>query len=236
MKAKIKEKKEIAKGTLFVTFGLLGQKIDFKPGQFFFIILPNPPYLDGRGAIRHFSIVNSPRENGIISMATRVRDSAFKKSLVELPVGYEVEIPSVSGNFVLPKEKEARELVFITGGIGITPFMSMLRFIEEEKRPYKVTLIYSNSTQESAAFLEDLKRMSKQNSNLKVILTMTQDENWRGERRRIDEQFVKDYVPDLEKPIYYLAGPPAMVSSILEVLQKAGVPRGRIKAENFGGY
>jgi NAD(P)H-flavin reductase len=85
MQAKIKDKREVAKGTLMVTFDLLGEEVDFTPGQYFWVELLNPPYDDDKGPRRHISVVSSPTERGVLALATRLRDSAFKRSLAELP-------------------------------------------------------------------------------------------------------------------------------------------------------
>lgn len=236
MKVKIKEKKEIAKGTLMVIFDTLGQKVEFKAGQYFFVNLINPPYNDTRGTQRHFSIVNSPSEEGILTLATRLRDSAFKKTLQELPIGEEVEVSGIFGNFVLPDDK-SKPLVFIAGGIGITPFMSMLRFVKDHADlGYKVTLVYSNRDTSSTAFLSELQKLEKQIPNLKLILTMTEDPNWHGEKRRIDAQFIKEYFPNINSCSYYVVGPPPMVEAVQKSLKEAGVEDMNVKIENFSGY
>lgn len=238
MKAKIKEKKEIAKDTLLITFDLLGEKINFKPGQYFFITLLNPPYTDNdeRGSRRHFSIVNSPNVNNVITMATRIRESsAFKKSLRDLPVGTIVEIGPIQGGFVLP-ENSTFSLVFIAGGIGITPFMSMLRFIFEKNLLYDFTLIYSNKNRRGTAFFEELQQFKKEHKNFNIILTMTGDDSWSGEKGRIDENFINKYFQDLNTKRYMIAGPPPMVDVTEKVLISVGIDPANIKKENFSGY
>jgi ferredoxin-NADP reductase len=154
MRARIKEKQEVAKGTLFVTFDLLGEDVDFKPGQYFFVTLPDVGHQDDRGLRRHITVVTSPNEKGVLGFATRMRDSAFKRSLDELPVGTEVEVEPPKGSFALP-EDTSRPLVFVAGGIGITVFRSMLLFIREGGLPHRVTLVYSNRDRESTAFLDE---------------------------------------------------------------------------------
>lgn len=235
MEAKIKEKKEIATKTLQVIYEVLGEREDFKPGQYFFVTLPKLFYPDQRGNKRHFSIVNSPNEKNVLSNATRLTDSGFKKTLSELEIGSRVEVGPISGSFVLPEETK-RPLVLIAGGIGITPFMSILRFTQEESLPYKIILIYSNRDKSSTAFLDELQNIGKQNSNIELILTMTQDETWEGEKRKIDSQFIKDYTLKLKKPMFYIAGPPVMVEATVNSLHGIGVKQEDIKEENFSGY
>ena len=108
VRAKIKEKREVAKGTLLVVFDLLGERFDYRAGQYFWVELLDPPYQDGKGPRRHISAVTSPTERGVIGLCTRVRDSAFKRSLAELPVGVEVEVEPPRGKFVLPETRRAR--------------------------------------------------------------------------------------------------------------------------------
>lgn len=236
MKGIIKAKKEIARGALLVTFDLLGKNVNFKPGQFLFITIPKLIYPDSKGNMRHFSIVNSPNEKGIITMATRMREgSGFKKTLQELPVGSEVIIGNALGNFILPKEY-ANPLVFIAGGIGITPFISMLTYASEESSPYDVTLIYSNKDEGSTAFLADLERLADQNKRLKLILTMTQDAKWKGERGRIDAGFIQQHVLDLDQKTFYVAGPPAFNDAVLKSLKELEIKNKNIIFENFFGY
>lgn len=235
MLGKIQDKKEIAKGTLQVTFEIPDERFTFKPGQYVFITLVNPPYPDDRSNKRHFSIVNSPNQKGIITIATRIRESGFKKSLQELPNNSAVEIGPIAGGFILPGES-IRPLVFIAGGIGITPYISMLRYVNEEKLPYNITLIYSNRDRQSTAYFDEIQTLNSQLSTLKVILTMTDDPNWPGEKRRIDAQFIKDYTKDLQNPLYLVVGPPAMVDTVQKALLEAGVAPENIKIENFTGY
>src|ERR671923_1973807 len=158
MRASIKEKREVAKGTLLVVFDLLGQEVDFLPGHYFWVTLVDPPYDDEKGPRRHISVVTSPNERGVLGLCTRLRDSAFKRSLVALPVGAPVDVEQPKGSFLLPEETD-REYVFVAGGIGITVFRSMLRYIDEEDLPYRVTLIYSNRDRESTAFLDELRAL-----------------------------------------------------------------------------
>ena len=160
MKAKIAEKREVAKGTLYVVFDLLGHEVDFKPGQYFWVTLVDPPYDDEKGPKRHISVATSPNDRGVLALCTRLRDSAFKRSLAELPVGTEVEVEDPKGSFALPEDTDP-PYVFIAGGIGITVFRSMLRYIGEEKLPHRVTLVYSNRDRESTAFLDELPELER---------------------------------------------------------------------------
>ena len=236
MRAQIKEKREVAKGTLLVVFDLLGREVDFTPGQYFWVTLLDPPYDDERGPRRHISVVTSPNERGVLGLCTRLRDTAFKRSLAELPVGAEVDVEEPKGDFLLPEDTDQR-YVFIAGGIGITVFRCMLRYIAEERLPHRVTLVYSNRDRESAAFLDELVELERDNPNLELVLTMTDDPAWDGESRRIGPELLQDRLGDEWLDLTYLiTGPPAMVDGVVETLQAAGVPEEQMRPDRFSGY
>jgi ferredoxin-NADP reductase len=236
LRSQIKEKREVAKGTLFVTFDLLGRDVHFEPGQYFFVTLPDIGYQDEKGLRRHITVVTSPNERGILGLCTRLRDTAFKRTLAELPVGADVAVEEPKGSWVLPRETD-RPYVFIAGGIGITVFRCMLRYIAEEGLPHRVTLVYSNRDRESAAFLDELAELERGNPNLRVVLTMTEDPAWEGETRRLDADVLRDYLDgELGSFTYLIAGPPAMVEAMEKVLQQAGIPEEQIRPERFSGY
>jgi ferredoxin-NADP reductase len=236
MHARIKEKREVAKGTLLVTFDLLGEEVDFTPGQYFFVTLPDVGHQDDKGLRRHITVVTSPNEKGILGFATRMRESAFKRSLGELPVGAEVEVEPPKGSFALP-EDPSRPLVFVAGGIGITVFRSMLRYIREDRLPYRVTLIFSNRDRESTAFLDELQELEHELPGFRLVLTMTQDPGWAGETRRIDSRFFRDYLGGgVDESTFLVAGPPAMVEGVQQALDEAGVEEENVIAERYSGY
>ena len=236
MDAKIKEKREVAKGTLMVTFDLLGEEVDFTAGQYFWVTLLDPPYDDEKGPRRHISVVTSPNERGVLGLCTRIRDTAFKRSLAELPVGTNVDVEQPKGSFLLPTETD-RPYVFVAGGIGITVFRSMLLYITEEGLPHRVTLVYSNRDRESTAFLDELQELAERNENVSLVLTMTDDDGWDGEKRLIDPDMLRDHLEgDLGDYNYLVAGPPPMTEAVVEKLKDAGIPDEQVSADSFSGY
>jgi ferredoxin-NADP reductase len=235
MLARIKDKQEVAKGTLLVVFDLLGAEVDFRPGQYFWVTLIDPPHDDEKGPRRHITVVTSPTERGVLGLCTRLRDSAFKRSLAELPLGADVDVEEPKGTFVLPGETDG-PYVFVAGGIGITVFRSMLRFIADNGLSHRVTLVYSNRDRESAAFLDELAELDRTLDNLSLVLTMTQDPGWEGETRRIDADLLRDHLGDLDGYTYLIAGPPAMVEAVEGALGEAGLPAEQILSQRFSGY
>ncbi len=236
MRATLVEKREVAKGTLLAVFDLQGEEVEFRPGQYFFVTLLDPPYEDEKGPRRHITVVTSPTERGVLGLCTRLRDTAFKRSLQELPLGGEVEVEPPKGRFVLP-EDTSRPYVFIAGGIGITVFRSMLRYIADTALPYRVTLVYSNRTGAEAAFVDELHELERRLPDFRLVLTMTNDPEWEGESRRIDAGFLRDHLGGLVADATMLvAGPPGMVAAMQEALAASGVANDRVLAEKYSGY
>lgn len=235
MRSLVKEKREVAKGTLLVIFDLQGQEVDFTPGQYFWVELIDPPYQDEKGPRRHISVVTSPTEGNVLGLCTRLRDSAFKRSLAELEVGNEVEVEQPKGTFLLP-EDTSKQYVFIAGGIGITVFRCMLRYIADKGLPHKVTLVYSNRDRESTPFLDELQELEQELPGFRLVLTMTDDPGWEGETRLIDADVLREHLGDLDPLTFLVAGPPPMVEAIVGELHGAGLPEEQVLPDSFSGY
>jgi ferredoxin-NADP reductase len=211
------------------------QGFAFEAGQAIDLVLP------GRadGASRHtFSLVSAPFENELV-VATRMRESAFKRALALLAPGAYVGIDGPFGSLALHTDV-ARPALFVAGGIGITPFVSMLRQAAHDERPQLLTLLYSNRRPEDAAFLPELGSLERQHPRFRMIATMTgmagSSLPWGGDRRTIDVELVRWAIGEGPLPIAYVAGPPAMVQALWETLNRAGVQDGDIRSENFFGY
>jgi ferredoxin-NADP reductase len=235
MRATVKESREVAKGTLYVVFDLLGEDVEFRPGQYFWVELPDHGHNDEKGLRRHISVATSPTDRGVLSLATRLRDSAFKKTLAELEVGDEVDVEQPKGNFTLPEDTSPR-YVFVAGGIGITTFRSMLRYIADTGEPYDVTLVYSNRDRESTAFLDELDDLQARIPKLTVVLTMTDDDGWDGEARRVGPEMLRDHLGELTDYTFIVAGPPEMANGVADSIKGAGVPEEQVISEGFSGY
>jgi NAD(P)H-flavin reductase len=237
VRALVKETREVAKGTLFVVFDLQGEKVDFRPGQYFWVELPDRGYQDEKGLRRHISVATSPTEEGVLGLCTRLRDTAFKKTLRELEVGDEVvDVEQPKGDWQLP-EDTSREYVFVAGGIGITVFRCMLRYIRDTGEPYRVTLVYSNRDREGTAFLDELVELERSLPNFHLVLTMTEDEGWEGESRFVGPELLGDHLEgELGDHTYLVAGPPAMVEAVVEQLGAAGIPEEQLLPDRFSGY
>ena len=211
---------------------------DFKPGQSVDLTLINPPETDSEGNTRTFSIVSARFEKQLI-FATRMRDAAFKRSLKKVALGAVVKMDSAMGSFTLHKNS-AKPAVFLAGGIGITPFSSIVRQADHDRAPHKLYLFYSNRRPEDAAYLETVQALERTNPNFRLIGTMTKvprsQERWNGETGWIDKEMLSRYLGELHGPIFYIAGPPAMVRGMRKMLAASGVDEDDIRTEEFAGY
>lgn len=237
-KVKLIKHEEIADGTMAFHFEKPAG-FEFKAGQFLEMTLLNPPETDAEGNNRAFSIASAPYESNLM-IATRMRDTAFKRVLKTMSVGAEVQIEAPFGDFTL-HNNASRPAVFLMGGIGITPVRSIVVQAAEGKMPHKIFLFYSNRQKKDAAFFEELRELEKKNPNFKFIPTMTDatEENslWQGERGYISESMLKKYLDNLQAPVYYYAaGPLAMVTAMRKMLNDAGVDDDDIRTEEFSGY
>ncbi len=234
MQATVAEKREVAKGTLLVLFAVEDYP-DYRPGAYFWVELPERGDNDEKGLRRHISLVTSPTDRGVVGLATRLRDTAFKRTLAGLEVGDEVQVEEPKGSFLLPEDTGV-EYVFVAGGIGITVFRSMLRYIADEGLPYRVTLVYSNRDRESTAFLDELDELERRIEGLRVVLTMTDEPGWEGETRRLDAEVLSDIVGGLEDRMFLVAGPPPMAEGVADSIKSEGVPEERVLADKYSGY
>ena len=233
----LKNRQEVAEGTM--AFHLEKPTgFTFKPGQFIELTLIDPPETDGGGNTRAFSVAAPPYEQDLL-ITTRMRNSAFKRVLKTISLGTAIKLEGPFGNLTL-HNNPARPAVLLAGGIGITPFRSISLHAAKEKLPHHLFLFYSNRRPEDTAFLEELQKIEKENPNYKFIGTMTEMEKskqvWRGETGFIDKKMLAKSINNLTEPTYYIAGPPAMVAAMQDILVSAGVDSDNIRIEEFAGY
>lgn len=236
-KGVLASRKEIAEGTMAFHFELPAG-FEFRPGQSLDLTLVNPPETDAEGNTRAFSIASAPFDIDLM-VATRMRDTAFKRVLRKAARGLEVKIEGPSGSFVLHRKAE-KPAVLLAGGIGITPFLSIIRQATHDRASHQMYLFYSNRRPEDAAFLDVLTQTAAQNPNFHLIATMTEmtksHREWKGETGFINKDMLSKYLSSLQGPIYYLAGPPAMVAAMRRMVTEAEVDEDDIRTEEFSGY
>lgn len=228
---------EVAQGTSAFCFSKpVG--FTFKAGQAIDLILPVPDIPVGQGERHTFSIASAPFQDELC-VTTRMRDSAYKRRLVSLQAGALVHVEGPFGSLLL-HNKTSRAGVLIAGGIGITPFISMLRQAAHDALPQDLLLVYSNRRPEDAAFLQELRLLEQKNHRFRMLATMTQMANssqaWSGETGLLNESMLKHAMGGLAEPVVYLAGPPDMVAAIRQTLGKAGIDDDDVRIEEFYGY
>lgn len=230
-------REEIAEGTMAFHFAKPAG-FEYRAGQSIDLTLLDPPETDAEGNTRAYTLASSPFDEDLM-IATRMRDTAFKRVLRNATPGMKVKIDGPFGSLTLHKNS-TRPAVLLAGGIGITPFLSIVRQAEHDKAPHQIYLFYSNRRPEDAAFLEMLLESVKRNPNFHLIATMTKMEKslreWNGTNGLIDGEMLTRHLPSLQGPIYYLAGPPAMVAAMRQMLVKAGADEDDIRSEEFSGY
>ncbi len=234
-KAKLISRELINNGSMVLHFAK-PKGFQHDAGQWTRLTLIDPCHTDREGTARSITIASAPHDTDL-TFATRLSTSAFKQALAELPIGAEVKVSDPQGIMTLPKTID-RPVVFLAGGIGITPFLAMARHATRNTPNQKISLFYSSRTAKDAVFLDELTRMDKTNSNFKLIATISDETmtDWQGETGRIDAEMLNHHLDDIHAPIYYLVGSPAMVMSMRTLLEKQGVAEQDIHTEEFSGY
>jgi ferredoxin-NADP reductase len=227
----------VAEGTMAFYFDRPAG-FEYQAGQNAQISLLDAKEFDGFGPTRTFTFASAPHERELM-VATRMRDTAFKRTLKSAKPGLRVGVDGPNGLMVLHGDP-TRPAVFIAGGIGVTPFLSMARHAAHARLPHRLWLFYSNRRPEDAAFLKELSELERSHPNFHFVPTMTEMEKsaskWTGETGVINKGLLERHLRDVERPIYYLAGPPGLVMGMQSVLEGLGVPLEDIRDEEFYGY
>jgi len=237
-KIKLKKSEKVAQGTMAFHF-TRPAGFEYKAGQTMDITLIDPPETDKEGDVRTFTIASSPFEDHLM-IATRMRDTAFKRTLRKARPGLEVNMKGPDGSLIL-RANATRPVVFLTGGIGITPFLSIIRQALKDKLQREIYLIDSNRRPQDAPFLKLLNDLAAEHPHFHFIPTMTKvkktsHRTWTGETGKVDAAMLSRHRPYGIKPIYYIAGPPKMVAAMHKLLLAAKVKKNDIRSEDFSGY
>jgi ferredoxin-NADP reductase len=229
--------KTVAEGTMAFHFAR-PEGLKFTAGQAMNVSLIEPPETDAKGNARTFSIVSAPHENELV-IATRMRDTAFKRVLKAMAAGGRVGLRGPAGTFTLDPA-DSRPAVFLAGGIGVTPFVSMLRDAAHSRLARDLWLFYSNRRPEDAAFLDELTALPGRNPRLHFVGTMVEMDKssrpWTGERGFLDRAMLERHLKNLAGHVFYIAGPPGLVEAMQKMLIGAGVAEDAIHTDEFFGY
>lgn len=211
------------------------ENFTFRAGQYISLILPK---IEEKSLSHFFTISSPPHIVDQFTITVVKSDSDFKKVLFDLPNNTEVNYLGPTGAFVL--KDDSTPLVMLAGGIGITPFISMIKDNLQRKITTPITLIASFSTFEQIAFKDFLFDVDEEIEHIKTIVTITKpglsNTIWQGDTGRIRAELIQKYIPDIKKPTYLIVGSPTMVLDVEELLLDMGVALEQIREEQFTGY
>lgn len=234
---KLKEKVQLGPDIYDFVFEL-EKKLNYTPGQYMEWTLghENP---DSRGSRRYFTLASSPTENEIrIGVKFYENSSSYKKALFAMKTGSMIVASQLAGDFTLPDDPK-KKYVFIAGGIGITPFRSMLKFLLDTGKNLPVTIFYSNKNFSDISYREVFDQAQKE-LGIKTVYNLTDTASipvgWPGKVGRINDQMIRDEVPDFAERTFYLSGPRSMVDRFEETLSGMGIPKHQIKTDFFPGF
>jgi glycine betaine catabolism B len=206
------------------------KEFDYLAGQYMFITLGSGP---GQ-MVKHFTISSSPTED-FLEITKRLTGHEFANALSSLKAGDKVSIDGPYGDFTFQGEYD--RIGMLSGGIGITPLRSMIKYSTDKGLGASIILLYSNSHEEDIAFRDELEEIQKQNSHIKVINTITRPgPGWKGTIGRINVEMVNEFMPDYMERTFYTSGPQRMVDAMVSLLKSLKAPEGQIKQEYFPGY
>jgi len=204
---------------------------DYKAGQFMFVTIT----ILGEKVRKPFTISSSPTENDHLEFTKKLTGHDFSNELDAMAVGDTLDIDGPYGNLTF--EGEYDKIALISGGIGITPMISICKYCADAGLDTKVTIISSNKMQDDIVFGAELDKMERGNKNLKVVHTLTRaGDTWQGCRERICESLIIREIPDYKEFVFYLCGPPVMLDSMVSILDSLGIPKEQVKQESFVGY
>jgi ferredoxin-NADP reductase len=186
---------------------------------------------------RPYSLSSPPNQVGYYEIAVRRAADGFVSNFLldELQVGDCLESTSPSGNFSYNPLVHGQELVFLAGGSGITPFMSMIREITDRGLERRVHLLYGSQRPEDVIYGEELRDRAERHGNFKMDIVISDPPaGFRGLTGFVTGELIKNRVGDLSSKTFYLCGPEAMYSFCLQELQTLGIPRRKIRTEVFG--
>src|ERR1035437_2778060 len=209
------------------------QQMSYRPGQYMEWTLGHP-YSDNRGVRRYFTLASSPTERELrLGVKFYPSPSSFKRQLLEMKNENTIIASQLAGDFVLPKDKK-KKLVFIAGGIGITPFRSMIKYLVDTKEKRDVALFYSNKTATDIVY-EEVFNKAREELDIKTLYVIT-DPKSSGYTGPINSQMIISEVPDYKERYFYISGPHAMIVGFQETLKNLGVKKSHIKTDFFPGF
>ena len=206
-------------------------ELNFKPGQFFFITIKK----DEKELTHHFSFSSSPTEKEHFEFTKKLTDHEYSLALKASKVGDWAKIDAPYGQFTF--EGEHPKIALLSGGIGITPFISICKNATDMQLDSKISLFYGCRTEVDIAFYSELETMQQKNRNLRVLFIVAQaGPEWKGATGIITGDMIKKELPDYKENVFYTCGPPPMVKAMETIIASLGLPKEQMKQEYFTGY
>ena len=214
-------------------FPIYAKGVRYLPGQFFFLTIK----VGDKDAIHHFSFSSSPTERGYIEFSKRITGSDFSQALDAMKPGTRASLRGPVGFFTLPLKH--RRLAFLSGGIGITPLRSMLRYIADKGLDYDIVMLYGNKSYEDIPFREELDEITASHPGLRLENVLSEPDlpaGWKGKTGLISGDMLREVIPDYTERRFYISGPPRMVISLESQILGLGIPPKQIRRDSFTGY
>lgn len=234
---KLSQKLKLAPDIMDFVFAL-DQPIKFQPGQYMEFTLPHSDR-DSRGSRRYFTLANSPTENNLrIGVKFYPNGSSYKQALQAVTERTPIAAGSLSGHFTLPGNA-SKKLAFIAGGIGVTPYRSMIKYLVDKGQRRDVVLLYAEKNRSELVY-SDVFEEARQRLGIKPIYVLSDEPatstDHRVKRGLITAELIQEEVPDFIERTFYVSGSHAMVQAMKRTLLTMGVPRKQIKTDFFPGY
>ncbi len=234
---KLKEKVLIAPDTYDFVFPLK-EKINIVPGQFMEWTFAHN-HVDSRGNRRYFTLASSPTEDTVrIGVKFYKQASSYKKAMLAANESTAITASQLAGDFTLSKNPQEK-YVFIAGGIGITPFRSILKYLIDTNQPRDIVLFYSNKLQSEIVYADVLNEAASK-IGTRIICTLTDTSSirpeWRGAVGRISAELIQKTIPDFAERTFYISGPHTLVTSFETVLNSIHIHKDKIKVDFFPGF
>jgi ferredoxin-NADP reductase len=202
---------------------------DYRAGQWMYSNIK----IDGVTKMHHFTISSSPTEDYLM-FTKKITESPYSKALDSYKGGEWFKLWGPFGEFTFSGEYP--KLGFLSGGIGITPLRSILRYIVDNKLPTDVKMLYANKTGADIVFKDELEQMQRQDRNIRIEHVLTREPDWKGLKGHVNAQMIKEQIPDYQERVFYICGPPGMNAALSKELKSLDMPDDKISLEDFTGY
>jgi|WetSurMetagenome_2_1015567.scaffolds.fasta_scaffold03745_4 glycine betaine catabolism B len=205
--------------------------LEYKAGQYMLVNIKS----GDKELLHAFSFSSSPTEKDFIEFTKKFTPNEYSVTLSTLKLGNWARIDAPYGKFTF--EGEYPKVALLTGGIGITPFRSIIKYCTDKHVDSSIFLFHGCRTPRDFAFQTDLEQMQKKNPNLHLVFTANEpDSAWTGSVGNITPDLVKREMPDFAERVYFACGPPGMIQAMTNLVKQLGLPESQLKLESFAGY